>query len=123
MLSLGSGQRYFLYAKATDMRKGFDGLGGLVRNDLGRDPMGGEVYIFLNRQRTVVKLLAWDRSGWVLYSKRLERGSYELPKSSLQGGGAVLRWDELVLMLEGISLESVQRRLRYGHGKENAKKG
>ena len=72
-------QKYFLYAQATDMRKSFDGLCGLVRNGLRRNPTGGEVYIFLNRKRDMVKLLFWDRSGFVVYCKRLERGTFERP--------------------------------------------
>lgn len=93
------------------MRKSFDGLSGLVRNELGRDPMDGEVYIFLNRQRSLIKLLVWDRSGWALWSKRLERGSYELPRGD--GAGMSLGWSDLMLILEGISLGSVRRRCRY----------
>jgi hypothetical protein len=76
------------------MRKSFDGLSGLVRNELGRDPMDGEVYVFLNRQRSLIKLLVWDRSGWALWSKRLERGSYELPCG--EGDGVSLSWSELM---------------------------
>ncbi len=111
MISLTSQHRYFLYRRAVDMRKSFDGLSGVVRNELGRDPMDGEVYIFLNRQRSLVKLLVWDRSGWAIWSKRLERGSYELPHTESEG--VSLSWSELVLILEGISLRSVRHRRRY----------
>ena len=75
------------------MRKSFDGLSGVVRNELGRDPMDGEVYIFLNRQRSLVNLLVWDWSGWAIWSKRLERGSYELPRTKSEG--VSLSWSEL----------------------------
>lgn len=102
------------------MRKSFDGLSGLVRNELGRDPMDGEVYVFLNRQRSLIKLLVWDRSGWALWSKRLERGSYELPRG--EGDGVSLSWSELMLILEGISLGSVRHRRRYAVG-EKVEKG
>jgi transposase len=102
------------------MRKSFDGLSGLVRNELGRDPMDGEVYVFLNRQRSLIKLLVWDRSGWALWSKRLERGSYELPRG--EGDGVVLSWSELMLILEGISLQSVRHRRRYAVGEKVAKR-
>lgn len=102
------------------MRKSFDGLSGLVRNELGRDPMNGEVYVFLNRQRSLIKLLVWDRSGWALWAKRLERGSYELPRGA-EGDGVVLSWPELMLILEGISLGSVRHRRRYSVGEKTGK--
>ena len=102
------------------MHKSFDGLSGLVRNELGRDPMDGEVYIFLNRQRSLIKMLVWDRSGWALWSKRLERGSYELPRG--EGAGMMLRWSDLMLILEGISLRSVRHRRRYSVEENSRKK-
>ena len=106
-------QKYFLYARPTDMRKSFDGLCGLVRNGLRRNPTGGEVYIFLNRKRDMVKLLFWDRSGFVIYCKRLEQGTFERPVQGDSSEGMQLSWEELVLILEGISLEGIRRRKRY----------
>lgn len=120
VIALTSQHRYYLYRRAVDMRKSFDGLGGVVRNELGRDPMDGEVYVFLNRQRSLVKLLVWDRSGWAIWSKRLERGSYELPRS--EGAGMSLSWPELVLILEGMSLGSARQRRRYGAEGKSAKR-
>jgi transposase len=113
MIGLFSTSRFFLYAKATDMRKSFDGLSGLVRNHLQRNPTDGEVYVFLNRNRSMIKLLQWDRSGFVIYTKRLEQGTFERPGSSDDQHSTLLKWDELVLILEGISLKSVRRRKRY----------
>lgn len=114
MLGLGHGHRYHLYLPAADMRKGLDGLGGLVRNEMGRDPLGGEVYIFLNRRRNTVKILQWDRTGYALYAKRLERGTYELPKVIHSGAcSQALCWSELLPILEGIQLKSVRYRKRY----------
>lgn len=113
MLGFTAAQRYYLSRQPADMRKSYDGLGGLVRQGLGRDPLSGEVFIFLNRRRTMMKLLVWDRSGYVLWSKRLERGTFELPKKPGQGTSLVLSWEELVLILEGVSLGSVRRRKRY----------
>jgi transposase len=107
MITFGPAQRYFLYREPTDMRKSFDGLCGLVTAELGRDPLSGEVFVFVNRRRTHLKLLVWDRSGFVLYYKRLEAGTFELPATDQ------LRWDELVLMLEGVSLASARYRKRY----------
>jgi transposase len=122
MLGLGHQHRYYLYGSATDMRKSFDGLSGLVRNELGRNPLDGDIYIFLNRRRTMVKLLQWDKSGYAVYSKRLEQGSYELPKVFHSGQpSGVVKWTDLVLILEGISLKSVRYRKRYAPEEKNKK--
>jgi len=67
MLSLSSQQRYFLYRGVTDMRKGFNGLNGLVRQHLQQDPLSGDVFLFLNRRRDRIKLLMWDKTGFALY--------------------------------------------------------
>jgi transposase len=110
MTPFSPSQRYYLYRGAADMRKSFDGLCGLVRRELDRDPASGDVFVFLNRRRTHVKLLAWDRSGFALYYKRLEAGTFEL----LDGTpGGVLSWRELLLMLEGVSLQSARYRKRF----------
>ncbi len=108
MIAFGPSHRYFLYREPTDMRKSFDGLSGLVHSELGRDPLSGDVFIFLNRRRTHIKLLVWDRSGFVLYYTRLEEGTFELPSCEQPG------WDHLVMMLEGVSMKKLQYRKRYG---------
>jgi transposase len=113
MLGFTTAQRYYLSRQPADMRKSYDGLSGLVRQGLGRDPLSGEVFIFVNRRRNMMKLLVWDRSGFVLWSKRLEQGTFELPKRPDQGASIVLKWEELVLILEGVSLGSVRHRRRY----------
>ncbi|SRR5690606_19998427 len=115
MLSLSSSCRYFIYRKQADMRKGFDGLSGLVRDGLGKDPLSGDVFIFFNRRRTQVKMLLWERDGFSIYYKRLERGSYELPMHD----STELRADDLLLILQGISLKSVRRRKRFDISKNN----
>lgn len=95
------------------MRKGFDGLSGLVRNELHENPLSGDVFIFINKRRNQIKLLLWEGDGFSLYYKRLERGTYEFPTVANKGGSLALRNDELTLILQGISLRSVQRRKRY----------
>jgi len=72
------------------MRKSFNGLSGLVRDELGRNPAGGEVFIFLNRRRTLLKLLHWESGGFVLYYKRLEEGTFAPP--TIAGDQTVVRW-------------------------------
>lgn len=113
MIGIQASSRFFLYAKATDMRKSFDGLCGLVSNHLKRNPADGEVYVFLNRDRSMIKLLQWDRTGFSIYAKRLERGTFERPRSQHEQDSIQIKWDELMLILEGISLDSVRRRKRY----------
>jgi transposase len=112
MLSLGSTTRYFLCREAVDFRKSFDGLSGVVRGSLRRDPTSGDAYIFVNRRRDSVKILLWDRTGFVLWHKRLERGTFELP-TELSSPGEPLPWQSLVLILEGICLRSARFRKRF----------
>ena len=120
MLSLSSSCRYYLYQGQTDMRKGFNGLSGIVRNNLNQDPLSGDVFIFLNKRRNQVKLLLWEGDGFSLYYKRLEGGTYELPTITHQHCSVSLRHDELMLILQGISLKSVQRRKRFKLGEKNS---
>ena len=109
MLSLSPACRYYLYSQAADMRKGFDSLCALVRDELGKDPLNGDVFIFLNRRRNQVKLLQWDKDGFGLYWKRLEKGTYEHPLKE----GAELTPRELMLILQGVFLRSVRIRKRF----------
>jgi transposase len=113
MLSIASIQRCYLYCGPTDMRKGVDGLCGLVRNELGKDPLSGELYVFLNRTRSQVKLLLWDLDGFALYAKRLEKGTYDLPAESAQH--APITAQQLNFILAGVSLKTVKLRPRYRH--------
>ncbi|SEM45511.1 IS66 Orf2 like protein [bacterium A37T11] len=93
------------------MRKSFDGLCGLVINELGRIATSGEVFVFLNRRCTHMKLLHWEHGGFVLYYKRLESGTFPIPKAL--GTGMSLEWSELVLMVEGILVEKSSKRRRF----------
>ncbi|MFZ6011177.1 MAG: IS66 family insertion sequence element accessory protein TnpB [Bacteroidota bacterium] len=118
MLSLSSAYRYYLYQGFADMRSGFDSLSGLVRHQLNRDPLNGDIFIFLNRRRNQVKLLLWDGDGFAIYYKRLEKGTYELPQTNESTKAVEMRSDELMLMLHGISLQSIQRRKRFDWNKK-----
>lgn len=113
MFSLSSTFRYYFYNSVTDMRKGFDGLCGLVHVELGRRPISGEVFIFVNNQRDKIKLLHWEHGGFVLYYKRLERGTFELPRVSVPAKTCQISWSSLMLMIEGISIEKYKQRKRY----------
>lgn len=79
MIAAGPATRVFLVAGATDMRKGFDGLAGLVRTQLGEEPLSGHLFVFANATRTRLKILFWDGSGLWVCSKRLERGRFNWP--------------------------------------------
>jgi len=111
MFNLNAQQHYYLYRPPTDMRKGFDGLSGLVRHQMGQDPLSGGVFIFINRRRDRMKLLVWEAGGFVLYYKRLERGTFELPQSTADTWN--ISWSQLVFILQGIRLSSIQKRTRY----------
>ena len=105
------------------MRKGFDGLSGLVRNELGMDPLSGDVFIFLNRRRTHMKLLVWEASGFVVYYKRLERGRFEYPNIEGPDRSIVISWRQLMLIIQGIELQSVRQRKRFSLPKKTDKTG
>lgn len=111
MIGLDQNRRYFIYAGVTDIRKSFDGLSGLVTSEMKGELLSGDVYIFLNRRRNMIKLLVWDRSGFVIYYKRLEKGTFEIPATGTDT--LEVEWSELVMILEGIRLKGIRRRLRY----------
>ncbi len=111
MFALGSFHTYHFYPRPCDMRKSFNGLSGLVNNELGREPTSGDVFIFLNRNRTHLKLLHWEAGGFVLYYKRLEQGSFTPPV--LKGDNPGMTWSQLVLMVEGLQVEKAHQKLRY----------
>lgn len=113
MLSLTSAQRYFLYAGKTDMRKGFDSLCGIVREEFKMNPLSGDVFIFLSRTRTRIKFLQWQGDGFAMYFKRLEKGTFEIPADFLSLSTAQISSQQLHLIMEGISLLSVRKRTRY----------
>jgi transposase len=114
-IALSKSQRYFMHCKNTDMRKGFNGLCGLVRNEFLQNPLSGDVFIFINRPRNRIKLLHWQGDGFAIYYKRLEKGTYEMPEIKSASVSIELDMQKLLLILEGISLLSVRKRKRYEH--------
>ncbi len=95
------------------MRKGFDGLSGLVHDKMDMNPMDGSVYLFINRQRNRMKMLVWEMGGFVLYYKRLEQGTFELPSQGTKKDTLTLDWELLVLMIQGIKTDKIIRKKRY----------
>lgn len=104
--------RVFIASEPIDLHLSFDRLAGLVRNRFGEDPLSGHLFVFFNRQRTRTKILVFDRNGWVLYCRRLERGTFQLP-TFLPGAARVeVEPATLAMILEGIDL-AAPRRLRF----------
>lgn len=110
MLSLDRGQRIFLAAGPTDMRKSFDSLSGLVREELGRDPLSGELFAFCNKPRNRLKILFYEGAGlWVL-AKRLECGTFRWPLAASGSRRVELSAEELALLLGGLDAKEIRPR-------------
>lgn len=107
--------RYHLYRKETDMRKGFDSLSGIVCNELGKQARDGDAFIFINRPRSHVKLLLWEKGGFTIFYRRLEKGTFEVPAFDLDARSMEITTDQLNFILRGISLKSIKYRKRYQH--------
>jgi transposase len=107
MIALSTAVPIYLYRGICDMRKSFDGLCGLIRSELDMDPLSGSLFVFVNRNRRMVKLLYWDRDGLALWYKRLEQGRFIVP----QKDGAIERRD-LTMLLEGIVPEKIEKRYK-----------
>jgi transposase len=125
MLTLPPGVRVFVATERTDGRKGIDGLAAIVRSQFAEDPLSGSMYVFFTRRADRVRVLYFDRDGYVLTMKRLERGCYRIPWVS-ERGRVVVEAAELLLVLEGIQLEGSHRRERWvprSGMKENADQG
>ena len=113
MFGLSEQHRYFLYDGIADMRKGFDGLSGIVINKMKGNPTDGSVYIFINRRRDRMKLLVWESNGFMMYYKRLEIGTFEFPRTADDKHYRTIKWETLMLMISGISMKQIHRRKRF----------
>ena len=108
MLTLPSSVQVYLCSEPTDMRKSFDSLAALTEQTIHQNPLSGHLFVFFNRPRNRTKILFWDRTGYCLYYKRLEEGTFSLPELT-----AAITLSELVLILEGIELAGSRRRKRF----------
>jgi transposase len=114
MLTLPASVRIYVAAEPVDLRRGFDGLAAATRSVIGADPLSGHVFVFLNRRRNRIKLLVWDRTGYVVLYKRLERGTFHLSTQPCFGERHVeMDAGELGLMLEGLDLRNARRQVRW----------
>ena len=109
MFCLNDTMRYFLCPGKTDMRKGMNSLCGVIHDKMGYDVRLGDVFIFINRQRTTMKLLHAEDGGLVLYIKRLEEGTFRLPEYDQKSKSYSMQWRDLVMMVEGINDEPAKR--------------
>ena len=117
MIGFQKVERILVCTIPTDMRKSYDGLCGCVERIFGEDPLNGKMFVFFNRKRTMVKMLLWDRSGFWIFSKRLEAGRFSL--RSVRNDGNVDIAD-LLCILDGIELDKSTRRKRFSINKKNA---
>ena len=116
MLPLPSSVRIYVATSPADMRKSFDGLSTLARNVVGHDPMSGHLFVWFNRRGNQVRVLFWDRTGFAILAKRLERGTFRLAKAPPEGATHVtVDAGELGLLLEGIDLREAKRQPRWTH--------
>jgi transposase len=113
MIHLPASVRVYLCLSPTDMRRSFDGLHALVRDHLHLDAFAGHLYLFANRRRDRLKLLYWDRDGFAVWAKRLERGVFAIPFGDPGSTRIEITTEELGALLSGIDLEQAARRKRY----------
>ena len=113
LFGLDEAPRVFLYAQPTDMRKGFDGLYGLVLQHMELDPRQGYLFVFLNSKRTHIKVLHWNMDGLALFYKRLERGTFKRPTARVNAPNSELTKAELFMILRGIDFEKTKKRKRF----------
>lgn len=117
MIALSPSTRIFVHTKPADMRKGFCGLSGIVKEHFQVDLFEGHLFVFFNRRRDYVKILAWDQDGLAIWSKRLERGTFENIQKN-HDGEFEIDSAELVMMLRGVQIEGTVRRQRYAIDRE-----
>jgi transposase len=115
LFGLGLGTRIYIAVEAIDMRKGFEGLHGLVRDQLGHDPLSGHLFLFTNKTKTRLKALVWDGSGLWVCAKRLERGRFRWSEGNGQSS-LTMRSEELAMLVNGLDLKQTQQRRWYRKG-------
>src|SRR5437868_11334481 len=108
MFGLGPATKVYVAVEAVDMRKGFDGLYGLVRDQLGQDPLSGYLFLFSNRTHTRLKALVWDGSGLWVCAKRLETGRFRRPAASEKQRSVTMGAEEVAMLVNGLDLKHTQ---------------
>lgn len=105
--------RIWLYARPTDMRKSFNGLCALVSQNLEENPTSGQLFVFINRRKTHIKILYFDGSGFCIWFKRLEQGQFNYRGND--DAKRRLDWTQLRLLLEGLEVKKIRQYKRYSH--------
>jgi transposase len=113
MLTFPPGIRIYVCLDPVDMRKSHHGLAAIVSEHLGVDPLGGHLIFFTNKRRDLAKILFFDRTGYAMLFKRLEQGTFQLPSVAPGARSAQIEPIDLAMILEGVDLRSVVRRMRY----------
>ena len=112
MFGLGLATKIYIAVEAVDMRKGFEGLYGFVRDELGADPLSGHLFLFSNRTRTRLKALVWDGSGLWVCAKRLEKGRFRWPVAE-DKHSVTMRAEELAMLVNGLDVKQTRQRKWY----------
>jgi hypothetical protein len=102
-----------MFPRYADMRKGIYSLYRLVKSEMKRNPLSGEVYLFFGKRGDTIKILHWQKDGFVLYVKKLERGTFEAPVFNPESGNYEMKWNTFVLIMEGVSVSSAKYRKRF----------
>jgi transposase len=118
MLTFPAGVRLYLATAPTDLRKSFDGLSTLVESAFGLSLLRGDLFIFLNRRATQVRILFWDRDGYCVLAKRLEQGTFRRIRSDSGAASVEIEAGEMAMLIEGIDAQRVTRRKRYRRRQE-----
>jgi transposase len=113
MVHLSDSHRYLLYSENADMRKSFHGLATLVKYKMQTNVLSGDVFIFISKRRNAIKLLRWEGDGFIIFYKRLEKGTFELPVYDSTNHTMLISGNELSFILKGIALSKIKYRQRY----------
>ncbi len=108
---MNTSMEVFFYKEAVDFRKSFNGLCGVITNDIGMNPLSGSLYVFHNKRCNSIKILQWEGDGFSLYYKRLEKGTFEIPLFT--ANNSQITTEQLNCILSGIELSSIKKRKRY----------
>lgn len=113
MIHISDKCRYLLYSGHTDMRKSFHGLAALVKYAMQSNVLSGDVFIFISKRRNAIKLLRFEADGFAIFYKRLEKGTFEIPKNKSKSDTMLVSDNELIFILKGVALNKVKYRPRY----------
>jgi len=113
MLTLPSSVRIFIYTQPADMRCGFNKLSMFANNIMGQDPLSGHLFVYFNKRGDKCKILFWDRTGFCIWYKRLEEGSFERISNPSKTTSLEIDMMTLSLILEGIDISNAKQRKRY----------